>query len=159
MEFAGDRGEFKNFMEGSDRLRNFLIGVIVSGLLAWAFSYTPWPLVIIAGIIAGLLNENMRRGSLSGLLGVGLSWLGIMLYGGFTNNAFLLLDQFGSATDGYVSRDLTLDEMAARIGSTREMVCKILYQFSGKGIIDIHRTELKINAPDQLQEIADKMKG
>jgi CRP-like cAMP-binding protein len=73
--------------------------------------------------------------------------------------ANLLLDQFGDAVDNFVSRDLTLDEMAARIGSTREMVCKILYQFSGKGIIDIHRTELKINDRDGLQDIADRMKG
>ena len=73
--------------------------------------------------------------------------------------ANLLLDQFEEAVDSYVSRDLTLDEMAARIGSTREMVCKILYQFSDKGIINIHRTEFKINDRDVLQEIADRMKG
>ena len=99
MELAGDTGEFKNFMERSAEIRNFLIGIIVSGLLAWAFSYTPWVLVIIAGIVAGLLNKDMRRGSLSGSIGVGLSWLGMMLYGGFSNNVFLLLDQFGGLLD------------------------------------------------------------
>jgi CRP/FNR family transcriptional regulator len=73
--------------------------------------------------------------------------------------ANLLLDQFGDAVDSYVSRDLTLDEMAARIGSTREMVCKILYQFSDKGIIDIHRTEFKINDRPALKNIMKMKKG
>ena len=73
--------------------------------------------------------------------------------------ANLLLSQYGDASDVYVSRDFTLDEMAARIGSTREMVCKILYQFSDKGIIDIHRTEFKITNSDELQDIAGRLKG
>ena len=73
--------------------------------------------------------------------------------------ANLLLGQFEGAVDNYVSRDLTLDDMAARIGTTREMVCRILYQFSDKGIIDINRTELKINDRDKLEDIASRMKG
>ena len=73
--------------------------------------------------------------------------------------ANLLLEKFEGAVDQVVQRDLTLDDMAARIGSTREMVCKILYQFSDKGIIDIHRTEFKINDHAELLDIAEKMKG
>ncbi len=38
-------------------------------------------------------------------------------------------------------RNLTLDEMAAMIGSTREMVCRILYRFAAQGAIEINRTE------------------
>lgn len=38
-------------------------------------------------------------------------------------------------------RHLTLDEMAARIGTTREMVCRILYRFAEQGAIRINRTE------------------
>ena len=72
--------------------------------------------------------------------------------------ANLLLDQFEGSQDNYISRVLTLDEMAARIGSTREMVCKILYQFSDKGIIDIHRTEYKIKDRSALENIEKKMK-
>jgi hypothetical protein len=49
--------------------------------------------------------------------------------------------------------------MAARIGSTKEMVCKILYQFSDDEIIDIQRTQLKINDRQRLYEVASKMKG
>jgi len=73
--------------------------------------------------------------------------------------ANLLLNQFEGAVDSYVARDLTLDEMAARIGSTREMVCKLLYQFSDKGIIELHRTEFRINDQEELQAIAERMKG
>lgn len=32
-----------------------------------------------------------------------------------------------------IERNHTLDEIAARIGSTREMVCRLLYKFSEKG--------------------------
>lgn len=73
--------------------------------------------------------------------------------------ANLLLGQFDEAEKNVISRDLTLDDMGARIGTTREMVCKILYQFSDNDIIDIRRTELKINDRASLKKIASKMKG
>jgi len=73
--------------------------------------------------------------------------------------ATLLLNQFEHAVNNSIARDLTLDEMAARIGTTREMVCKILYQFSDKGIIDIQRTEFKVKDRSKLGEIAHTMKG
>lgn len=59
--------------------------------------------------------------------------------------AGLILDEFGDAGDEFMTRELTLEEMAARIGSTREMVCRHLYRFAEKGVIQINRTELKIN--------------
>ena len=73
--------------------------------------------------------------------------------------AGLLVEQFDQAADDVISRDLTLDQMAARIGSTREMVCKILYQFSDDDIIEIQRTELKINDRARLDKIASRVKG
>jgi len=54
--------------------------------------------------------------------------------------ARLLIDQY-PADQQAVARNLTLDEMAARIGSTREMVCRILYRFADQGAIQINRTE------------------
>jgi CRP-like cAMP-binding protein len=57
--------------------------------------------------------------------------------------ARLLLEHFEDAVGDYVSRDMTLDEMAARIGSTREMVCRHLYHFADQGVIQINRTELR----------------
>jgi len=73
--------------------------------------------------------------------------------------ANLLIEQFDIVDSDVISRDLTLDQMAARIGSTREMVCKILYQFSDEKIINIQRTQLKINDRPRLYEIASRMKG
>lgn len=55
--------------------------------------------------------------------------------------ARLLLDRFEQEGDSSISRNLTLDEMAARIGSTREMVCRALYGFSDKKLIEVTRTE------------------
>ncbi len=73
--------------------------------------------------------------------------------------ANLLIEQLDEAEGNVIARDLTLDDMAARIGTTREMVCKILYRFSDDEIIDIHRTELRIHSRQKLNEIAGKMKG
>lgn len=59
--------------------------------------------------------------------------------------AGFLLDRFGPASDVPVARDLTLDEMAARIGTTREVVCRILHRFSDEGLIQITRTEFALS--------------
>jgi len=72
--------------------------------------------------------------------------------------AHLLLEQFEDQPGDTVSRDLTLDDMAARIGSTREMVCRHLYQFADNGAIQINRTEFKITDHDLLQHLAVKGK-
>ena len=72
--------------------------------------------------------------------------------------AHLLLAQFKDQSGDTMARDLTLDDMAARIGSTREMVCRHLYQFSDKGAIQINRTEFKITDLNYLETIADKGK-
>ncbi len=53
-----------------------------------------------------------------------------------------------------IVRSLTLDEMAARIGTTREVVCRILHKYSDNGIIDINRTEFTITNSDELNMIA-----
>jgi CRP/FNR family transcriptional regulator len=66
--------------------------------------------------------------------------------------AGLLLDIFGDAEDEFKARELTLENMAARIGTTREMVCRHLYRFAEKGIIEINRTELRIIRKDYLEQ-------
>jgi CRP/FNR family transcriptional regulator, cyclic AMP receptor protein len=73
--------------------------------------------------------------------------------------ARFLLEHFGETTDEFVSRDLTLDEMAARIGTTREMVCRLLYKFAENGAIEIRRTEFKITDRGKLEQPASKAKG
>ena len=70
--------------------------------------------------------------------------------------AGLLLDLSGDVDSEFIARELTLEEMAARIGTTREMVCRHLYRFAEKGAIQINRTELKIVDRELLQNQARK---
>lgn len=70
--------------------------------------------------------------------------------------ARLLLEYFDGAVGDYVARDMTLDEMAARIGTTREMVCRQLYKFADEGTIQINRTEFMISDQGRLEKIAGK---
>ncbi len=70
--------------------------------------------------------------------------------------AHMLLEQFNDQSGDTLSRDLTLDEMAARIGSTREMVCRHLYHFADQGAIHINRTEFKITDQALLKTLAEK---
>jgi len=72
--------------------------------------------------------------------------------------AKVLLDHYEDAVDEFVARDMTLDEMAARIGSTREMVCRHLYHFADQGAIHINRTEFKITNQELLRDLAGKGK-
>ena len=51
-----------------------------------------------------------------------------------------------------IERSLTLDEIAARIGTTREMVCRLLHKFSDNQIIDINRTEFTIKDWQRLKD-------
>lgn len=71
--------------------------------------------------------------------------------------AGLLLDVFGDAEGEFVSRELTLDDMAAHIGTTREVVCRHLYRFAERGVIEIRRTELKLQDRELLKDHASKV--
>lgn len=56
-------------------------------------------------------------------------------------------------------RHLTLDEIAARIGTTREMVCRYLHNFSDEGLINITRTEYYITDRQGLKRLTRQAKG
>jgi len=56
----------------------------------------------------------------------------------------LLLEYFGDAEESFKARILTLEDMAARIGSTREMVSRTLNRMVQSGAIEVSRTELRI---------------
>lgn len=73
--------------------------------------------------------------------------------------AHLLVELPHDAKSGAVSRSLTLDEMAARIGTTREMVCRFLYRLAGQGLISITRTEFAITDRQALLDLAQSVKG
>jgi len=67
--------------------------------------------------------------------------------------ARMLLEQF-PASQNVVPRHLTLDEMASRVGTTREMVCRILYRFAEAGAIQINRTEFVFTDRGILEEFS-----
>jgi len=69
--------------------------------------------------------------------------------------ANLLLDHFASAGEQSIERSLTLDEMAARVGTTREMVCRVLYRFANSGLINVTRTEFVLTDRAGLSRLAD----
>lgn len=73
--------------------------------------------------------------------------------------ARMLLDLYGDKADEFVARDLTLDEMAALIGTKREMVSRLLYELADEGIIEISRTEFMIANRDRLRTYAQQTKG
>ncbi len=68
--------------------------------------------------------------------------------------ARMLLDLYGDTAGEYVSRGRTLDEMAALIGTKREIVCRLLYELADEGLIDITRTKLRIADRERLMEAA-----
>lgn len=70
--------------------------------------------------------------------------------------ARMLIDISSSTSDHRIERDLTLDEMASRLGTTREMVCRLLYKFSDEGLIKITRTEFSIVDADNLLNRAQR---
>lgn len=73
--------------------------------------------------------------------------------------ANLLMNYPHQSDGGPIIRTLTLDEMAMRIGTTREMVCRFLQGFADQGLIKITRTEMEIIDRDQLTFLAQKEKA
>lgn len=73
--------------------------------------------------------------------------------------ARLLLERYGGAVHDFVARDLTLDEIAAHVGTKREMVCRLLYEFAEEGAIEISRTEFMITDWGKLKGHAQSAKS
>jgi CRP/FNR family transcriptional regulator len=69
--------------------------------------------------------------------------------------ARLLLENFASSGEPAMERTLTLDEMAARVGTTREMVCRALYRFADKDLINVTRTEFILTDREGLARLAE----
>lgn len=70
-----------------------------------------------------------------------------------------LLVEFSESKDqARIARTMTLDEIAARIGTTREVVCRFLHRFSDEGIIDITRTEFVVTDHARLNALAQQEK-
>ena len=68
--------------------------------------------------------------------------------------ARLLLNRYQPVEGQPAHRDLTLDEMADTIGTTRELVSKTLHRFADEGMIKINRVEFVFMDKEQLETLA-----
>ena len=68
--------------------------------------------------------------------------------------ARMVLDRFGQSAGTPVARDMTLEEMAAMVGTTREVVCRTLYRLAEDEIIQITRTEFLLTDKAALETLA-----
>jgi CRP/FNR family transcriptional regulator len=73
--------------------------------------------------------------------------------------ARFLIESVGDDPQKPIPRNLTLEEMAARIGTTREVVCRFLHRFSDQGLIEITRTEFSLTDQKGLKDLAGHFKG
>ncbi|CAG1003355.1 CRP-like cAMP-activated global transcriptional regulator [Anaerolineales bacterium] len=68
--------------------------------------------------------------------------------------ARLLLSHYSHADDRPTPRDLTLDQMADTVGTTRELVSRTLHRFADEGIIRVNRMEFAFLDRDKLETLA-----
>lgn len=69
--------------------------------------------------------------------------------------AKLLLDTTGLENSAEIRRELTLNEIAAMVNSTQEVVCRVLYQFQTDGILQINRASIQIQDFEALNELKE----
>jgi CRP-like cAMP-binding protein len=67
----------------------------------------------------------------------------------------LILDRFHDEDDLLAERDLTLDQIAAMISSTPQVVCRVMYQFQEDGLMELSRATIKLLDPKGLEKIAE----
>lgn len=70
--------------------------------------------------------------------------------------ARLLLTHYQPVEGKVAQRDLTLDEMADNVGTTRDLVSKTLHRFANEGMIEISRMQFIFKNRDQLEKLAGK---
>jgi CRP-like cAMP-binding protein len=157
--------------------RSLIVTEIAEGELFWGVSFfipdAPMPVALVAKNDVRLLLWSLEDLQPVILRNGCMSWeltslmIKKMQYASDMLNEFafqpttgrlarVLLEAYGDNVGDFVSRDMTLDEMAAKIGSTREMVCRHLYHFADQGAIQINRTEFKITDQALLENLAGK---
>jgi CRP-like cAMP-binding protein len=67
--------------------------------------------------------------------------------------AKLIVEKFISAESQIVQRDLTLEEMAAMVASSPEVICRILYQFQDEGFLKIDRASITLHNMEALKNL------
>ena len=69
--------------------------------------------------------------------------------------ATLLLDRFSDPNNTSVERDLTLYEIASRLASSPEVVCRILHQFQREGVLDVTRATITLHNRLALEDMME----
>ncbi|KAA3659359.1 MAG: Crp/Fnr family transcriptional regulator [Chloroflexi bacterium] len=69
--------------------------------------------------------------------------------------ARLLLHRYEPENGQSVKRDLTLDEMADGVGTTRELISRVLHRFDSEGLIDVSRTKFVFNDLAKLENLTE----
>jgi CRP/FNR family transcriptional regulator len=70
--------------------------------------------------------------------------------------AHFLLNHYKDIDGQVAPRDLTLDEMAQTIGTTRELVSKTLHQFASEGMIEVSRVEIIFTDRGKLEKLVNE---
>jgi CRP-like cAMP-binding protein len=69
--------------------------------------------------------------------------------------AKLLLERI-PASETSTERDLTLDQIAAMVASSPEVVCRTLYQFQRGGLLRVTRASIDLHDRTALERLAGK---
>jgi CRP-like cAMP-binding protein len=69
--------------------------------------------------------------------------------------AGVLLEQVPEAA-GFAPRDLTLDQIAARVATSPEVVCRVLYQLQRDGLLELTRASITLSDRAGLEALVDK---
>ena len=69
--------------------------------------------------------------------------------------ARLLAGEFAKAGESCIPRNLTLDEIASSIGSTKEVVCRYLRRMSDENLIQVERDRFVLVNKIELKKLAD----
>jgi len=68
--------------------------------------------------------------------------------------ARLLLTHYDIKDEKPAPRNLTLDQMADTVGTTRELVSRTLHRFADEGLIRVNRMEFAFLDRDKLEDLA-----
>lgn len=108
------------------------------------------PLLVAHGDLTwGLARAMARRMQRAGVVIEGLAFQPIA-----GRLARLLLELIPPGRQS-MPRSLTLDDLAARLGTTREVVCRTLYRFADRSLISVTRTEFILTDRHGLSRLAE----
>lgn len=70
--------------------------------------------------------------------------------------ANLILEKFSAVENPTVQRDLTLEEMAAMVATSPEVICRVMYQFQAEGLLSINRASITLQDRAALENLIIK---